>query len=411
MILLSWLLTKIPFVKKAGIEYKILVSLFFLRIIFGVLNGYLNLYILTSSDTKMYHIRGLDEYHLLLSSPKKYFYNFLDNPHKDYTSGFFSASNSYWNDLKDRIIDKILSILDLFTFGDFFSNVLIYNFFIFLGSILMYKLFLKLFPAKSNYILIGIFCLPSFLFFSSGLHKEGLIFIGISIIYFNFYQIIDEKKYSFRSSILIVISFLFILLLRNYVLLLLIPSIIYWWICKYKSFKTLSTFVFGYCLLIFLFFSSGLLPNKNLSLPSIVAARQTAFIHIGKSANSFIPVDTLKGSIMSYSDHLLPALINSFLRPYLFEKMNLFYMAISFEFTVYILALFCFLLFRKRNSDRPILYSMVFFSISMFLIIGYTIPIEGAIVRYRSIFIPLLIIPILCKTDWEKAYKFIIRKI
>ncbi|CAN5156127.1 hypothetical protein BH20BAC1_BH20BAC1_21050 [soil metagenome] len=62
------------------------------------------------------------------------------------------------------------------------------------------------------------------------------------------------------------------------------------------------------------------------------------------------------------------------------------------------------------TGSSPV-YSLVFFSLSMFVIIGYTIPILGAITRYSSIFFPFLIIPILGSINWEKiASKLIIIK-
>jgi hypothetical protein len=43
----------------------------------------------------------------------------------------------------------------------------------------------------------------------------------------------------------------------------------------------------------------------------------------------------------------------------------------------------------------------------MFLIIGYTIPILGAIVRYRSIYFPFLLVPIICLTNWKQLKYFL----
>ena len=44
-----------------------------------------------------------------------------------------------------------------------------------------------------------------------------------------------------------------------------------------------------------------------------------------------------------------------------------------------------------------------FFSFTVLLIIGYTIPVIGAIVRYRSIFLPFIITPVICNINWAKV--------
>jgi cadmium resistance protein CadD (predicted permease) len=63
-----------------------------------------------------------------------------------------------------------------------------------------------------------------------------------------------------------------------------------------------------------------------------------------------------------------------------------------------------FFLFRQKNGakSRNVIYLCMFLSFSILLAIGFSINNLGAIVRYRSIIIPLLVIPIVAQTDWEK---------
>jgi hypothetical protein len=62
-----------------------------------------------------------------------------------------------------------------------------------------------------------------------------------------------------------------------------------------------------------------------------------------------------------------------------------------------------FLFFKKKNIVwDPLCWFCLVFSISMFLVIGYTVPIIGAFVRYRSIYFILLLIPLACNVDWKK---------
>ena len=97
------------------------------------------------------------------------------------------------------------------------------------------------------------------------------------------------------------------------------------------------------------------------------------------------------------------------MRPYLTEKFTWPFIPASLEIFLYEMTFLLFLFFRKRDNINiaPFIYFCVFFSLSMFLMIGYTIPIIGALVRYRSIYFPLLITPMICMINWQKIKKFI----
>jgi len=47
----------------------------------------------------------------------------------------------------------------------------------------------------------------------------------------------------------------------------------------------------------------------------------------------------------------------------------------------------------------------VFFSFTVLLAIGFSVNNLGAIVRYRSIILPLLVIPVVALIDWERLGK------
>ena len=45
------------------------------------------------------------------------------------------------------------------------------------------------------------------------------------------------------------------------------------------------------------------------------------------------------------------------------------------------------------------------------MMIGYSVNILGAIVRYRSIVLPFLIVPMVAKIDWRKIGKLVFENI
>jgi len=95
---------------------------------------------------------------------------------------------------------------------------------------------------------------------------------------------------------------------------------------------------------------------------------------------------------------------HAFLRPYLWELPVKSILPLSIELFVYQALIVLMVLFKKRDrptDQKQFLFFAIFFTISIFLIIGYIVPNLGSLVRYRSLYYPLLITPALCFINWE----------
>lgn len=301
---------------------------------------------------------------------------------------------------------KLLSIFNIFSRGNFFINTLFYNFIIFFGSISFYRIFIKIFPGKKQWLIIGLFLLPSLAYFSAGIHKDGLIFLGLGISCYNLFNILKEG-FSLKRFLWLLAGVVIIFLLRNFVLITLLPSMTVWILAEKNKKFILQTFLVVYLFFIALFFGVGRL-NPALDLPQYVSSRQIAFVEIAKGGQSAININPLFPHFRSFLNNSPQALNHALMRPYLTEKFMLLYIPAAIEIFIYEI-LFCLFLFFRQTGQKPAAFTWfcIFFSVSMFLMIGYTIPIVGAIARYRSIYLPLFMIPILCYTDWEKAKNFI----
>ncbi len=397
--LFCWLLTKIKFIKDAGLDKRTIIILFLIRIIAGIIYGYINLYHYSATDAAAFHQEGIIEYDLLFNDPKEYFTNIFKYHHQN--SGLLDITDSFWNNLRSDLMIKLLSIFNIFSRGNFFINTIFYNFLIFFGSISFYRIFIRLFPDKKMLLVVGSFFLPSLLYFSAGIHKDGLIFLGLGICCYNLFYIIKER-FSFKHLLFLLGGLIIIFLLRNFVLITLIPAIIAWIIAEKNKKFILQTYFLVYLFFIVLFFSIGRL-HPALNLPQYVSTRQIAFIQIANLSQSAININPLYPHFRSFLNNSPQALNHTLMRPYLTEKFSLLYIPMAIEIFIYQFLFFIFLLFRSKNKKPDsFIYFCVFFSISMFLMIGYTIPIIGAIVRYRSIYFPLLLIPIICNIDWIK---------
>lgn len=403
LVLFCWLLTKIKLIKDTGIGGRVILILFLVRIIAGVINGYINLYHYSGTDAASFHQEGIIEYNLLLNDPKEYFTNIFRSYQ---TSGLLDITDSYWNNLRSNIMIKLLSIFNIFSRGNFFINTIFYNFLIFFGSIFFYRIFIRLFPGKKIVLIPALFLLPSLLYFTAGIHKDGLIFLGLGIACYHLFFAIKESI-SIKRILGIVTGLLIIFLLRNFVLITLLPAIVAWVIAERNKKYVFRTFIIVYLFFIVLFFNLGSI-HRSLNLPQYVSDRQIAFIQISKGGNSAININPLFPHFRSFLNNSPQALNHTLMRPYLTEKFTWLYIPAAVEIFVYQLLFLIFLLFRfKNNKPDAFIYFCIFFSLSIFLMIGYTIPIIGAIARYRSIYLPLVIIPLLCYTDWRKLTSFL----
>ncbi len=180
------------------------------------------------------------------------------------------------------------------------------------------------------------------------------------------------------------------------------PSLVAWILAQYKPKYSFAIFLCVYLFISILFFCSGYLPPE-FNLPAHVSSRQSDFIEIAKRGASTIYINPLYPNFRSFFNNIPQALNHSLMRPYLTEHNNFLYIPSGLEVFFYETLFFVFIVFRKKNIVfSPLIYFSVFFTFTMLLVIGYTIPIIGAIVRYRSIYLPFLIIPLICYTDWKK---------
>ncbi len=399
-ILFCWLITRLNFFKKSGLSTRLLIILFLIRIISGLVSCYINVYYYPVSDALKFHEDGLEEFNLLFNNPYEYLTNIFHTNYNSY-SNFLESSGSFWNDLRTNIIAKILSIFDVFSTKNFYVNTLFFNFLIFFGAIYFYKVFIKIFPGYRFFIITCIFLLPSVIYFTSGIHRDGFIFLSLSIVIFNIHYILEKRNFLWKKFFSTIIFLCLILLLRNFVIIALIPALIAWIIAdrfpKYAFFSFLGV----YFVVTVLFFCSGFL-FPGLNLPQHVSSRQIEFIELAKRGASAININPLYANFRSFLNNTPQALNHTLMRPYLTEKLNFLYTPVAIEIFIYQTIFLIFVFYRNDQKPIPFIYFCFYFSISMFMMIGYTIPIIGAIVRYRSIYLPFLLIPIICLIDWNK---------
>ena len=403
-----WLITRIRFFKQSGLSNRTLITLFIIRIFTLIVGCYLNLYYFPVSDSVVFHKMGIDEFHLLFQNPHEYFVNIFHANSSESYSRLLDDSKSYWNDLRNNLLAKMLSVFDLFSFKSFLINTLFFNFLVFFGVVALYKVFIKIFPTISIQLIICIFLLPSALFFSAMIHRDGLILLSLSMIIYHLYFMMNEHQFSWKKIGIVVSFLILIFLLRNFVVICLIPALLSWLIAQKFPRCAFISFLSVYIFITILFFCSSYI-SPRASLPQYVSSKQSSFIEVGKGGASTINIKPLYPSFKSFVSNAPQALNHALMRPYITEADSFLYVPFVIEIIIVEFLFVLFLFFRrKKKTVNPLIYFCIFFSLTIFLVIGYTVPVIGAIVRYRSIYLIFLMLPVIGYLDWNKirTYKF-----
>ena len=406
LILFAWLVTKTKFFNRSGLSNSQLIIIFLLKVMAGIFYGWVGIYYGNHAqmvDTWSYHYNSIQEYNLLYHNPHEYLVNLFRDPYEGGVTKFLESNNSYWNDLKGNFFIKILSVFNIFSFGHYYTNVIFYSYISMFGPIAIYRVMNDVYPGKKLQVLIAVFLIPSFLYWASGLHKEGFIFLGFSLVIFNFYFGLKKKKISAGNILLILLGLLLVLALRNFLIIIFIPALVAWFLAS--RFPKRSLAVFGICYTCFvIFFFTARYINVNLNFPQAVVTKQKEFVAL--LGNSSVPMKKLEPTFSSFIINTPQAVSLSMIRPYPSDVKHILSLAAATEINFLLLLFFIFLLWKKKNGNQNqssiFIYFCLFLSFSILITIGYAVNNLGAIVRYRSIVFPLLLVPVFCGINWQK---------
>lgn len=412
LIFFAWLVTKVKFFTHSGFTNSQLIIIFLLKVMAGIFYGWIGIYygqMAQMIDTWAYHVESLQEYKLLITHPVDFVTSLFQNHYEGGYTNFLTSHNSWWNDVKAMFFIKMMAVFNLFSFGNYYTNVIFYSFLSLFGPVAIYRVMKDNFPNKKTVLLIAVFLVPSFLYWTSGLHKEGLIFLGLALMIYHFYFGFKENKFPAYRVFLVILGFVLVIILRNFLVLALIPPLFAWLLCKKIRLKPVIIFSTVFILSLTLFFTiKYVIPGTDL--PQSVVEKRQEFIQL--QGHSSIAVGELKPTFKSFLLNTPQAFSLAILRPYPSDVRHLLSLAAAIEISIILLLFLIFLLWRKNGIPlSPFLLFCLFFSLGVIFMIGFSVNNLGAIVRYRSIIFPLLLAPMGSKIDWRRINRLIFQNI
>ncbi len=386
---------------------------FLLKIAFGVALWAIYTYHYTyrnTSDAFRYFDDAMVIRSLLWENPS-HFFSFmfgygLDNQefqvYFDQMRGW-TSSYSYGITNDNPTIIRINVLISLFSFGYYHVHTVFMSFMAFTGLTALYRAFVGCFKAKEKFLFIACFLLPSVLFWSSGVLKEAPLMMGMGLFILSISKF-GEPNLPWNKW-LFLFSSVFLFFIKEYVLLSLIPGMLFFFIARViPEVKAVWIFLVVHLVCFVLALNAHhIYPAGDFLY--ILSKKQTDFYNVAEMQNSgstidLPPIDGVGDFILNYPR----AFYLTWFRPDVMEVKSAFYALVAAENMVYILLLFLAAFFFKRIDKEKMKFFLFGLSFVLILsaIIGSTVPILGAVIRYRIPALPVFVIILGMVLDWNK---------
>jgi hypothetical protein len=328
-------------------------------------------------------------------------------PYCSYT-GFSPATSA---------IVRIAGSVGLFCFGNYLPVALIFGFFSFWGTWLIYITITKYFPHLYKFIGIGCLFIPSVVVWSSGISKEPPCIFALGLCFYSLDKIF-HKKNIIRHIVYFIVGAVSLLAIKDYIFYTFGFAAFIWaihfFISHIKNF--LARLAIRVIILLsvvgfLIYFTSN--PDNTI---------QQKFIENFTKGENLQEMMTSLNETYGGSGYTLPTLDLSFggliqsfflslnvtlFRPYIWECNNVL-MVISFVESFATLVLVLIVFFKAGIikiiaycNKYAILFFMLIFSLLLAAIVGFTSFNFGTLVRYKipllPFFIPFLVIVLLDK--------------
>ena len=385
--LLSLAVVRIPFIKKSNIRPVYLLVFFWLRCIAAwVHNAIAWRYYPNHGDIWDFFETGKwMKTQLLQGQLWQQFYQ---------GSRHLQLNDAIRGEISFRTLSALNMVLDFLSFDNFYINTLLFSFLVFMGSIALYRVFKQAF-ANHHLCALAALLLPGTLFFTACIHKEGLIYLLLGFFLLCWQRQL-KKGFTITGSITCLVVFVAMVVLRSNLLLGLVPGVFMWTMTEKTTLGNKLNLLITLGLVAAAIMAAASI-SQHYNLFTIIINRQHEFDDLQGKSRLFLPL--LQPGFRSFLSTLPYAIVNGFFEPLPGNAGQPVYIIFSIEvLLIWIMVLIAIYHILRRNPNlSPPAPGFGWFctllAISQLLLIGYVIPFAGAIVRYRSLYLPFLLAP------------------
>ncbi len=408
-----------------GLSRRTIGVLFLLKILAGTALWYVYTYVHTdraTADIYRYFDDGNILFRALPEHPLDYvrMLTGIGNDQRHFDVQYYQVMHNWYRQYEGNLYNdahtmiRFNAFVRLFSFGHYHVHTVFACFLCTLGLVTMYKAFVPLLAGHERAWALALFVLPSMLFWTSGVLKEALLLFGMGLF---LSAVMDLVRNGARLWNIVLLPFCIVLLffLKFYVLLSLLPALCaYAWCVRSGSRRPLLVYaiVFGACVLMGL---NSELFYRDFRVLEVLYVKQRDFIGMATAAQSgsMVIVTPLEPNVWSFLRQTPHALYMTFISPLTAWRHGALGLVSAAENAL--LLLFIGLAVRWRRPwaevDKALLYFCVGYCLLLALVIGWTTPVIGALVRYRVPLLPFLLMACLCIADpgrspsWMKIRK------
>jgi len=401
--ILSWILTRRPFFR--DIHPRLLIAFFALRVAAGCLHNWVAFtYYPGHGDIWRYFNDSFVQRHLLFT-----------DLHAFWTSNWEGiAAFSY---LQHNIIEWTHILFNFLSFDNFYINTLFFSFLTLGGHVALFRVFYARFEHDALSA-AAVVLLPSVLFWTSCMHTEGFLYAILGWLLYTMHRTFSVGWTGGRIALVLLLTALAILF-RPAIAVGLLPALTVWTAIE-RQISPRTILLTAGALILLIAGLSRFYPDMLNILPRTLSVRQQEYQSL--TGNSRIPLPALHPDWASLWKVLPAALFNGWFQPLPGAGGQKVYSFFSLELLVIwitaILALLMALtrylthtqtqyppLSQLRSQHIALSATCLLLALPGMLLIGYIIPFVGAIVRYRSIYLPFLLAPCLACFQHFRFYE------
>lgn len=412
----------IPFFKTIpALTFKVILFFFTLKVLSGTLLIFIYTYYydIATADFYKYYSDGRIMYEAIYANPLDYLRMLTgisaSAPHLDvYYKEMVSWSRPWeapvFND--SRVVIRFNALVSLFSFGSIHVHTVVINFLSMFGLVAIYKFALKYTPQiKHKWLPWGIFLFPSLLFWGSGILTEGFLILGFGLWLYLIDKMVTEKKLEPKYIILLIVSLFFLIKLKPYNLLLLIPCQLAFYIGMRNNVWS-KQLKYGLILALWVFLgvlAGYILPQYDVI--SILSRKQNDFVNFSVyvDAGSLIHTRLLQPNLWDMFLSFPRGFWHVLTRPHIFEVHSLVVLMAALE-NLFVAGLIIFAIFRfdKKGLNMSVVWLSVWFAILLMGFVGLITPLHGAFVRYKIMALPfmwIIFVNLAKMPDYSYRYK------
>ena len=399
-----WLISRLQIFKHDSVSPKTFQAIFILKLLAGF--ALFIIYTRFYPDRKFADIfRYYDDSKIMFDAwgdrPYDFFrmitgYHTADSDLKPYYDTMLNWYNSEMIFNDSRTMIRLNTLMRFVSLNTYYPHAVFMCFLSFIGLTGLFKVFASEIKNKTRELIFGVYLLPSVLLWSSGVIKEAFLLFSIGMLLYYLKKITAKNGINLRNSFAVLFFVFCVLNIKSYILFAMLPGIIaYIWTQRSTALPFLKFTIVHICYLLALFNLSYLFTKHPV--PELLSNKQQEFYFVAhrENAQTIIELPDLKSGWKSLITALPESFATTFIRPHIFEATNLMILFAAIENTLFIFLLLITIIGFSKNqliNAPPVFFLALFFTVSVFCLVGLVTPILGAIVRYKVPALPFLMV-------------------